>query len=89
MVESVEAANIGGQDAMSNEVFRFRDSISGDFFMVESSANNAPLGIGAEVRAHLRKQPIMLALLALLGIIFFAGVTGLRVLIKQTSMMTP
>ncbi len=45
--------------------------------MVESPANNAPLGIGAELRAYLRQQPVMLALLALLGVIFFGGVTVL------------
>ena len=45
--------------------------------MVESHEEKSPTGRVEEIRFYLRQQPVMLALLAMLAVIFFLAVTGL------------
>jgi tetratricopeptide (TPR) repeat protein len=56
--------------------------------MVEAQADKTTAGGWADLRIYLRQQPVMLAMLALLAVIFFLAVTGLsRVYRAQRSFL--
>jgi tetratricopeptide (TPR) repeat protein len=56
--------------------------------MVEAQAHKTTAGGWADLRIYLRQQPVMLAMLALLAVIFFLAVTGLsRVYRAQRSFL--
>src|SRR5450755_652070 len=56
--------------------------------MVEAQTDKTTAGGWADLRIYLRQQPVMLAMLALLAVIFFLAVTGLsRVYRAQRSFL--